>query len=215
MLHSIVIEKIREMLVSGELQPKTRINEKKLCAKFGISRTPLREALKSLSIEGLITLMPNRGAWVTEISNEDMINLFRLMGALESLAAELVVERATNEEIDFICEMTEKLIVSYNEKDTHSYYAINKKIHSAIVDFSRNEHLKQIYMITAAKINQVRFLIPITKEGWALALLEHESMANAFKRRDKESISLIMKKHLDTKINITVKSVEVLNTNNS
>ncbi|MGY8871481.1 MAG: GntR family transcriptional regulator [Pseudomonadales bacterium] len=205
LLHNRVIESIKKMIVEGELEPDTRVNEKMLCEKLSISRTPLREALKALSIEGLITLLPNRGAWVTKISNEDMVNLFSLMGALESLAGELAVERATDEEIEYISKLHDEMMGFYEKKDIKSYYSLNKKIHQAIVDFSRNDHLKQVYMITGVKINRVRFLIPIDEKGWNDAVLEHECMVNSLKRRDKETMALVMKKHLDTKINHTVK----------
>jgi DNA-binding GntR family transcriptional regulator len=205
LLHNKAIEKIRKMIVDGDLKPNTRINEKEICESLGISRTPLREALKSLSIEGLVTLLPNRGAWVTEISNEDMINLFSLMGALESLAGELAVDRATDKEIDDISELHYQMMNSYHKKDIPEYYRLNKAIHWSIVEASRNDHLKQVYMITGAKINRVRFLVPMDLQGWNSAVLEHECMLNALKRRDRDTMALIMKKHLDTKINLTVK----------
>ena len=81
-LHEEVVDRIREMISEGELPVGTRVPEKELCAKFGISRTPLREALKVCANDGVITLLPNRGAWITQLTPEDVDELFPIMGSL-------------------------------------------------------------------------------------------------------------------------------------
>ena len=85
-LHEEVVDRIREMISQGELPVGTRVPEKELCAKFGISRTPLREALKVCANDGVITLLPNRGAWITQLTPEDVDELFPIMGSLEALS---------------------------------------------------------------------------------------------------------------------------------
>src|SRR5471030_1393073 len=97
-LHGEILEKLREFVVEGNLIAGQRIPEKQLCESFGISRTPLREALKVLASEGLIELLPNRGARVRSLDREQLRQLFDIMGGLESLAGRLACENITEEE---------------------------------------------------------------------------------------------------------------------
>ena len=85
-LHEELTESLRKLIVSGELQPGRKVPEKELCELYGVSRTPLREALKVLATDGLVNLEPNRGAWVSRITVEELDELFPVMGALEALA---------------------------------------------------------------------------------------------------------------------------------
>src|SRR3954462_14225920 len=102
MLHDEVVMRLRDMLVEGALPPGARVPERELCAAFGISRTPLREALKVLAAEGHVTLLPNRGARATKLTLKDVHDLFELCAGLESLAGELACERIDKPALDRI-----------------------------------------------------------------------------------------------------------------
>src|SRR5450755_3637850 len=97
-LHHEVVEKLRELILSGELEPRSRVNESNLCERFGISRTPLREAIKLLAAEGLLELLPNRGARVAALSEAEIDELLQVIGPLEATGAELACERITDAE---------------------------------------------------------------------------------------------------------------------
>ena len=94
-----VVSGIRDLIIKGELAPGSRVPERVLCEKFGVSRTPLREALKVLASEGLIDLLPNRGARIVDLTEDDIEEMFQVMGALESLAGELAARKITEEDL--------------------------------------------------------------------------------------------------------------------
>ena len=104
-LSAQLADRIRDMIVAGDYPPGTRLQEMELSAHFGVSRTPLREALKTLSSEGLVTLAPNRGATITKLTDTELAETFPVMGALEGLAGELACANATEEEIAIIAKL--------------------------------------------------------------------------------------------------------------
>ena len=95
-LHEELAEHLRQLIIECALEPGSKISEKNLCAQFAVSRTPLREALKLLSTEGLVQLTPHRGASVTELTTEELEHIFPVMGALEALAGELACQHVTD-----------------------------------------------------------------------------------------------------------------------
>ena len=102
LLHEAVVDRLRDMIVQGELEPGTKLNERVLCTVLGRSRTPLREALKFLASEGLVELLPNRGAIVAKLDPERIKQIFAVMGALEGLAGELACRHASDADINEI-----------------------------------------------------------------------------------------------------------------
>ena len=95
-LHHEVVEKLRELILAGELEPRSRVNEAALCERFGISRTPLREAIKLLAADGLLDLLPNRGARVAALSESEIDEIIQVVGVLEALAGDLASRRAAD-----------------------------------------------------------------------------------------------------------------------
>src|SRR5690625_2217574 len=116
-LHEDVTEALREMIVSGQLALGQKIPERELCEAYGVSRTPLREALKVLGTAGVVTLGPNRGAWVSQITVEDLEEVFPVLGALEALAGELACRNASATEIKDIRALHEEMLEHYEARD--------------------------------------------------------------------------------------------------
>src|SRR5215472_18920513 len=121
-LHGEVLSRLRDYIVEGSLAEGGRVPERQLCEMFGISRTPLREALKVLASEGLIDLLPNRGARVRQLSHRDLEELFEVMGGLESLAGRLACENITDEEIAEIERLHYEMYGYYLHRDMHNYF---------------------------------------------------------------------------------------------
>lgn len=190
---------LREMIIEGELPPGLRVPERELCERFGVSRTPLREALKVLATEGHVTLLPNRGARVATLTLTDVRELFEVSGALEALAGELACARATDTEIAEIAEMTRRMVALYAARDLPPYYALNRAIHERIVAIAASATLTGLYHQVSTRIRRARFVAPMTDAGWALAVAEHEGMANALLRRDGPAAAAILKTHLSNK----------------
>jgi DNA-binding GntR family transcriptional regulator len=144
-LHDEILSRLRDHIVEGNIAEGGRVPERQLCEMLKISRTPLREALKVLAAEGLVELLPNRGARVRALSEQDLGELFDVMGGLEGLAGRLACERITDEEIAEIERLHYEMYGFYLHRDMHGYFHINQSIHQKIVEASRNETLKTAY----------------------------------------------------------------------
>ena len=142
-LHREVVERLRELILAGELEPRSRVNEAALCEHFGISRTPLREAIKLLAAEGLLDLLPNRGARVAALSAVEIEELLQVIGALEGAGAELAAERVTPEELAAIEAVHEAMLEAWNERDYARYFGRNHEIHDAIMAASATAFFKE------------------------------------------------------------------------
>src|SRR5215471_9152127 len=137
-LHDEILTRLRDYIVEGNIVDGGRVPERQLCEMLGISRTPLREALKVLASEGLVELLPNRGARVRTLSEQDLGELFDVMGGLEGLAGRLACENITDEEIAEIERLHYEMYGFYLRNDMHNYFLLNQRIHEQIVAASRN-----------------------------------------------------------------------------
>ena len=125
-LYVEIANHLRHMIFTGELLDGTRVPEKKLCERFNISRTPLREALKVLATEGLIQLLPNRGARISKLVPEDIDEAFPVMAALESLAGELAVKNISDSEIKEIRALHYQMAFHHSKGERHEYFLLNQ-----------------------------------------------------------------------------------------
>ena len=143
-LHDAVIEHLRSFIVEGMLEPGKKLNERELCEMLGISRTPLREALKVLASEGLIDISPNRGASVSKMSEAELRETFEVMSGLEAFSGELACERITAAEIAEIKALHYAMLACRSQNDLAGYYSRNQAIHDKINEAARNTALRQI-----------------------------------------------------------------------
>ncbi|WP_427185319.1 GntR family transcriptional regulator [Bordetella bronchialis] len=207
-VHASLLDRLREVFVQGEIPPGSKVPEAALCERFGVSRTPLREALKVLAAEGHIELLPNRGARVRELSLDEVEGLFAVAGALEALAGEQAAERVTDEELAEIAALHERMRQAYLRRDRQPYYEDNRAVHEAIVRAARNPVLVSQYAIVNARIRFIRFQSPMTEEIWSRAMAEHDGMLNALMRRDAAALSGILKTHLKHKCQAIVRELQ-------
>src|SRR5499427_7640273 len=140
-LHHELVTLLRRMIIEGELRPGSRIAESRLCTHFGVSRTPLREALKVLSAEGLVRLLPNKGATVVRVTREEMEEIVPVLGTLEALAGELACANIHGDEIDGIQSMHGQMVEHYRRGEKQSYNTCNRAIHEAIFEIAANRTL--------------------------------------------------------------------------
>ena len=196
MLHGDVVSGLRELLLEGDIPPGARIPERELCARFHVSRTPLREALKVLAAEGLVVLLANRGARAAKLTAEDLQNLFEVCQGLEALAGELACERITDEEIAAVRQAHDAMVGHFRSGDLAGYYRCNREIHEAIVAAAGNPVLSSLYDSVTARIRRARYVTPMTPPRWAVAVSEHEGILNALARRDSLGLSHILRAHL-------------------
>ncbi len=199
MLHAEIVARVRELLLEGAIPPGTRIAERELCERFGVSRTPLREALKVLAAEGLVVLLPNRGARAAKPTSRSLQDLFEVCEGLEALAGELACRRITDAELRAIAALHAEMVGHYKADDLAQYFRCNRLIHDAIVRAADNAVLSGLYETVAARIRSVRYLAPMPSDHWVIAIKEHEGILNALERRDGQGLALILRSHLRVK----------------
>jgi DNA-binding GntR family transcriptional regulator len=195
-LHEAVAEKLREMVTEGRLAPGSRLNERVLCERLRVSRTPLREAFKVLAAERLIELTPNRGARVVALDRADVEELFELMGALEGLSGQLAAERRTPAELAEIRALHFEMLAAHARRDLPGYYALNRRIHAAIAHCARNAALGEACDSVNTRIQNLRFRSNFDQDKWDHAVKEHEAMLAALEARDGGALRAILELHL-------------------
>ncbi len=192
-------DRVRELILAGDYAPGQRLQEKEMSERFGVSRTPMREALKVLSSEGLVTLAPNRGAAVTQLDDDELAETFPIMGALEALAGELACAHATDDEIEAIAELHSQMIDAFNRGALDDYYSVNQIIHTAILEAARNSTLtKQIEQL-AGRVRRSRFQGGMSDQRWRQAVDEHEVILARLRARDAAGLADALRRHVDTK----------------
>jgi DNA-binding GntR family transcriptional regulator len=192
-------DRLREMIIEGELVPGTRLNERSLCERLGVSRTPLREAFRLLAAEHLVDLQPNRGAQVVSLSDDDIRESFEVMGALEALSGELACQRITPEEIAEIKALTFEMLASHARRDLPAYYRVNRAIHDRINRAAGNALLSQQYSKLNLRIQNLRFRSNFDQHKWDAAAREHAAMVDALEARDGARLGAILREHLRAK----------------
>jgi DNA-binding GntR family transcriptional regulator len=183
-LAATLADRLREMIIEGELAPGTRLNERALCDRLGASRTPLREAFRLLAAEHLVELQPNRGAQVVSLSDDDIRESFEVMGALEALAGELACRHITADEVAEVKALTFEMLACHARRDLPAYYRLNRTIHDRINAAARNALLRQVYTTLNLRIQNLRFRSNFDQFKWDKAAREHAEMIDALEARD-------------------------------
>jgi DNA-binding GntR family transcriptional regulator len=196
-LHDAVLNQIRDMIIEGQLMPGTRINEGQVGASLGVSRTPLREAIKTLASEGLVEIVPAKGAIVRRFTALDIREILEVLKVLEQAAAGLACARASGAQIKKIVAMHKRMLGLYAARDRLSYFKLNQNIHSAIVLAAGNAVLAQTHETLQAQIKRIRFIGNETPDRWAAAVSEHEAMIEALMARDATRLADVLGRHLD------------------
>ena len=201
-LHDEVVERLRDMIVSGQIAEDERIREKELCESIGVSRTPLREALKVLASEGLIELLPNRGARVIRLSISDFEQMFEVMAALEGLAGELACKNITDREIEEIRKLHDQMMRYYDRDEMLRLFRVDQEIHLKIVQATRNHILLNIYEGLAARLRRARFKGAKRDESQMGLMKDHVEMVTALSERQAARLGRIMRRHLRKKCDV-------------
>jgi len=199
-LHEEAADRLRDMIVEGELAPGERIREQALCNRLGVSRTPLREAMKMLAAEGLVILQPNRGAVVSDPSPQDISDTFKVIGALEALAGECACERVKENDIAEIRVLHYQMALHRTRGELREYFKLNQRIHEKLVELSGNRVLIETHRRLGGRIRRQRFVANRFGSRWEQAMQEHEQMLEALAARDGRRLAEVLRLHLDNKL---------------
>jgi DNA-binding GntR family transcriptional regulator len=195
-LHDEVVSRVRDMIIEGVLAPGTRIHEGQVCGRLGVSRTPLREALKALASEGLVDLVPSRGAVVHHFSSKDVEDMLTVLGTLEALAGRLACANATAAQIGEMRRLHDEMMRLYGRRDRLDYFKTNQSIHSAFIRLSGNAALAYLHDLLQSRLKRIRFIGHEGPEKWAAAVAEHEAMIEALEARDGERLAAVLTRHM-------------------
>lgn len=195
-LHDVIVSRVRDMIIEGMLEAGSRIHEGNLGRDLGVSRTPLREALKFLASEGLIELVPTRGAVVRRFSAKDVQDSLIVLGNLEALAGCLACERATDDELVQIRALHDEMMQFYAAQDRLPYFKLNQEIHASILRSCHNEALSYVHGILQARLKRIRYIGNERPEKWAGAVADHEEIIVALEARDADSLAAALEAHM-------------------
>ena len=192
-LYEEVAELLRQRIYRRELEPGSWIDELKIAEEYGISRTPLREALKVLAAEGLVTMKVRRGAYVTEVSEQDLHNVYHLLGLLESDAAGVVATQATEAEQQELQALHDELEAAAADRDR--FFALNERFHMRLLEIADNRWRDQMVadLRKVMKLNRQNSLLKSGRIEESLA--EHRAIMAALRRRDAAGAAKAMQAH--------------------
>ena len=196
-LHDEVAASLRESIFAGELMPGTFLDEAKLAQRLMISRTPLREALKVLTAEGLVRHEPRRGSFVNEVTVQDLDQIFPVIALLEGQCARLAAERASDADLQALAALHDKLNRHARAKRINEYYATNFAIHEAIIALADNRWLAQVIgdlrkILKLARLQQLHAPGRLDQ-----SLSEHMAVFAALNARDPDGADAAMRTHLN------------------
>lgn len=198
-LHLELVERLRPLIVESHLAPGSKVPEKALCEQFNVSRTPMREALKVLAAEGLVRLEPNRGAWITEVTIEEVNEVFPILTVLEALSGELACSLASDAEIEEVRTLHDAMMQSYRDRDLATYFKTNQDIHRAILLAARNDTLTNSCQALSARMQRARYVANMSEKRWSEAVGEHEQIISMLEARNGKELSNVLVQHMRNK----------------
>ena len=196
-LHDEVVTRVRDMIIEGTLAPGARIHEGQLGVTLGVSRTPLREALKFLASEGLVDLVASRGAVVRSFTPKDVRDMLHVLATLEAFAGRLACREATDGEIAEVRGLHDRMKERYAVRDRLEYFKLNQQIHSAIQRLSGNAALEAAHASIQSRLKRIRYIGNQEPQKWQDAMDEHETMIRSLEARDGEALAQVLTLHME------------------
>lgn len=196
-LRDIVFETLRTAILDGKLKPGERVMEVQLAEKLGVSRTPVREAIRKLELEGLLVMLPRKGAYVADVSIKDVLNVLEVRASLEGLAASLAAERITEEEIESLRKSADEFEEMNRLNDRDGMVQKDTEFHSVLLNASRNNKLLSIVEGLSDYVQRFR-VIYFTEYSDAKNIMdEHRAILNAISERDGEKANQVAQDHIE------------------
>ncbi|MCL6478001.1 MAG: GntR family transcriptional regulator [Peptococcaceae bacterium] len=196
-LRELVFESLREAIIHGRLKPGERLMEIQLAEEMGVSRTPVREAIRKLELEGFVVMIPRKGAYVSGISVKDIVDVFEVRAALEALAAGLAAERITAEELENLERSLVQISEVSDRQDLNAMVETDTNFHELLYKASRNQRLFQIVTHLKEQIQRFR-TTSLSQPGRSKdALNEHRRIVEAISERNVEMAQALAREHIE------------------
>lgn len=207
-LRELVLEAIREAIINGTLKPRERLMEIQLAEELGVSRTPIREALRKLELEGFIVMVPRKGAYVADMTFKDIADVFEIRAALEGLAAGLAAERITDDELESMERMLVEKAEAIAEDNIEKVVEADTKFHDALYGASRNERLTTIISNLREQIQRFRTRSLSYPGRSKRSLEEHRGILEAVQSRDIQAARQAAQDHIENAENSMIESIK-------
>lgn len=195
-LHEDVAEYLREMITNETLPEGSHIDESALCISFDISRTPLREALKVLQAEGLVSIEPNRGSHVSIIKADELEQLFEVLAGIERLAAELCCQQADANSLNFFSQLQAQMEDAYTNNDRATYFSACQSAHQRVIELAGNQILATTHRLLVSRTRRTRFRAITSKSRWKQSVEEHRALTTALINREAQQAGHALANHV-------------------
>lgn len=199
---------LRNEIVTGVLKAGARLNERELCERLNVSRTPIREALKSLAQEGLIIVRPNHSPIVSEMDVEELVSLVAVVATIEALAGRLACQYINDERIAELSFLQSKMYLHHTRNEMPEYFEANKSFHRRIIEFSNNKVLIWVWDLLALRVDRARFSSNLWPPRWSAAIQEHNIILEAIKAGDAEKASQALASHVQNGLSLVIERMQ-------
>ena len=199
-LRDVVFNTLRQAILRGELKPGERLMEIQLANKLGVSRTPIREALRKLELEGLVNMVPRKGAEVADITEKSLRDVLEVRKALEELSVQLACEKITEEEIEELKRVAERFKDTLHDQDVTKIAEADVAFHDVI--YTATDNQKLILLLNNLREQMYRYRVEYLKkeEAYPQLIAEHEELIDNISKRNKEEATRIMCEHIDNQV---------------
>lgn len=208
-LRDVVFNTLRQAILTGEMKPGERLMEIHLANKLGVSRTPIREAIRKLELEGLVTMIPRRGAEVAEITEKSLKDVLEVRRTLDALSVELACDRINDEELESLRTACLKFEEATKTKDARVIAKADVSLHDIIVKATRNQRLIQLVNNLSEQMYRYRFEYIKDESGHATLIDEHRIIYESIRRKDKETAANTAKLHIDNQEKAIMKQIRI------
>jgi DNA-binding GntR family transcriptional regulator len=196
-LREKILEHIRDAIISGSLKAGSRVSEPELAERYGISRTPIREAFRQLESEGYLTVIPRRGAVVSEFSQKDVEDFYAIKSILEGYAARQACMKLTDKELDRLQANNDKLSEVADHNDIKAFFKIHNDFHDMFIKAADNEKLRELITSVVTRFQRLRFMSLSLPGRMKIVVQEHGKIIEAFRRRDAETAEMLVRKNAE------------------
>jgi DNA-binding GntR family transcriptional regulator len=196
-LREKILEHIRDAIISGTLKAGSRVSEPELAERYGISRTPIREAFRQLESEGYLTVIPRRGAIVSEFNQKDVEDFYAIKSILEGYAARKACEKLTGKELDRLQANNNRLAELAEHNDIKIFFKVHNDFHDMFIKAADNEKLRELITSVVTRFQRLRFMSLSLPGRMKIAVQEHQKIIEAFRRKDPEAAEMLVRKNAE------------------
>lgn len=196
-LREKILENIRDAIISGSLKAGSKVSEPDLAERYGISRTPIREAFRQLESEGYLTVIPRRGAVVSEFSQKDVEEFYAIKSILEGYAARRACDKLSEKDLERLQTINDRLSELADQNDIKAFFKIHSDFHDQFIKAADNEKLRELITSLVTRFQRLRFMSLSLPGRMRISVQEHEKIIEAFRKKDGATAEKLVRKNAE------------------